>query len=356
MARESGLDRATIFQLRALAEAVKFGDYGRAASEMGIPDKHRLIKAVERLNQNLGIDIGPDLTQRVGDEPVVSTDVRDTVDAFLTAHDDLAKAIDLRTGRPVLIRSLAFPVMITNFMAAAVSRFESRPDVQAEIRFSEMDVRFRLNGTAGVLSPLASRHVDVAVGPSPDPADSDRVVATLNKRQVRRVPLYSWRLVAAVHENHSLLENPIELPDGSHGIEIDRLRNFSLLTSPRGHHSRDLLALFQPIDQTYDIQLETPETEARVALGRATDRVPLIASDAPAEYESHWLPVAGWDKNEGYIPIGGEHSVYWRTDITNENIKGFLCTFVRDIYEAAKPLRQRPGGGLNGSIDVFDSI
>jgi DNA-binding transcriptional LysR family regulator len=348
MARESGLDRATIFQLRSLAEAVKFGDYGRAASEMGIPDKHRLIKAVERLNQNLGIELGPDLSQRVGDEPVVPEDVRKTVDEFLAAYDELAKAIDLRTGRAVLIRALAFPVMITNFMADAVSRFENRADVQAEIRFTEMDVRYRLNGTAGVLSHLASRHVDVAVGPSPDAVDSERVAATLKKRQISQTALYRWRLTAAVHKHHPVLDDPIKLPDGTFGIDVARLRSYPLLTSPRGHHSRDLLALFQPLDQIYDIELETPETEARVALGRTTDRVPLIASDAPATYEAHWLPVVAWDKTDGYVTIGGEHSVYWRTDITNRIIKGFLCAFVQDVYDSADLLRARPGGALNG--------
>jgi len=70
MARESRLDRATIFQLHALAAAARHGDYGVAAREMGVPDKHRLVKAVDRLGKNLGLSFH--ITGRVGDEPVVS--------------------------------------------------------------------------------------------------------------------------------------------------------------------------------------------------------------------------------------------------------------------------------------------
>ena len=50
MSEDSGIDKSTVFQLKAFAETVRAGGYSEGAAAMGIADKYRIIRALERLD------------------------------------------------------------------------------------------------------------------------------------------------------------------------------------------------------------------------------------------------------------------------------------------------------------------
>ena len=140
--------------------------------------------------------------------------------------------------------------------------------------------------------------------------------------------------------------DPNVSPNEAPRIDVGALREFKLLTSPKGHLSRELLTSQETFEGEFDIELETGDTEARIALGRESERVPIVPSDAPIHFEERWLVVVSENPNEGMGILGGEHSVYWRDDIENPDVRTLLTMFLDDVDRAAEPIRGRPGGAI----------
>lgn len=334
---EPDIARATLFQLQALTNALRHGSFAAAASELGLRDKHRLIKAVERLAENLQLE---GLSKRIGDEPVPSIALRELevpADHVLSALQEFQRAAEALGSRTVVVRCLTYPSMVTIFLARAVGRFEATrsDDVRRWVRFVELESRNRREGGAAMLGALRSRLVDVTVGPTRRSA-SDNAVG-------QRV-LYSWRLVAPIGASHPAREHLITV-GGRQALPIDQIARFPLLLSPTGHESRDLLVDHEPVGG-YRVELETSNSQARAALGLGTDRVPIIASDSltEREFDPTWPAiVVPAETGRAYTYVGSSHSIYWRKDLPS-SVQPHIDDFVDVAVDAAVALRQRPGG------------
>lgn len=330
--------KATIFQIEALASALEHRNFSGAALAMGFRDKHRLIKAIERLAENLGLQ---GLAGCIEDEPVLPLQLHGLQDAASRVRASLAdferEATALR-NRVILIRCLAYPSMVSIFLAQAVRRLEqndSPGSAANQVRFVHMESRNRADRGSAVMSSLHSRAVDVAVGPL-----QSNVAPKVSVEQ-----LYAWKLVAAIHRDHPLWHERFHLAGEPH-IDIEAVAQYPLLVSPRSHQTRDLLEEHHPAKSAFNFELESSNTEARVALGRFGSRVPLVASDAQEDplYDREW-PMVSIKQGRSWRTLGGTHALYWRTDLS-ETVSESVELFVRLTHDAASVLRERPGGRL----------
>jgi DNA-binding transcriptional LysR family regulator len=327
--------RITLFQLQVLASVIRYGDFARAAAELGVADKHRLIKAVERLSENLGAG---DLHRRIGDQPVGLRSLGAEADELLGAIRRFELGAAELGGRPVQVRCTAYPMAITAFVASAVQRFEDQhhlaPVGRVAVSFTDLDEDNRREGGAGMLRSLNAGTSDVAVAPQPD--------RELESERIAHRPLYSWRLLAAVHPDHPLRHHvKPHRGDGTPTLSTAHLVDFPLLTSPIGHRSRDLLNLFEPLESGFTIELETRDTSARVSLGRRGRRVPIVAGDGVAseDYDNSWPALVD---PEGNL-LAHVQEVFWRTDLPTE-VQARVVEFVDLVHQEAAVMRQRVGG------------
>ncbi len=335
------LYRSTIFQLRAVVSAVRQRDFGLAASKLGIRDKHRLIRAVERLAENLGVT---DLVSRLESDPDEYERLADAADEVLKALDDFESAAADYGSRQHSVRCQAYPSMVRIFLADAAHEFEqatarTHPNSpSALIHFIELESSNRRRGGSGALRQLASGLADIAIAPT----------ALTELEETNSRWLYSWRIVAAVHPLHPLRDQAVELEDGTAGVMIDDTCKFPVLVSPLTHRSRTMLDFHQPAEG-FDVELETSNTEARVALGSAGDRVPLVASDAipDHEFDPSWPAVLV--RNEDSItPLAHSHRIWWRANASKSQ-QNYIEQFVEFADTAAGRLRDRPGGAMESS-------
>jgi DNA-binding transcriptional LysR family regulator len=332
--------RTTLFQLKALVSAITHGNYADAADHLGVRDKHQLIKAVERLSENLDIAA---IANRIGDDLVVPSELHDlelSASQVLGAIDEFQRTIATLKFRTIVVRCLTYPSMVTLFLADAIANFERGvPEqlVSREVRFVNLESTNRRQAGAAMLRPLMSREVDVAIAPT---RALPRDATTIGTRV-----LYRWEIVAAIHKAHPLLTR-LKTVDGRECVDIADVARFPLLLSPTGHRSRDLLAEHEPVSG-FNIELESLNSRARAALGRSGIRVPLIASDAltDGEFESHWPALVARAVDETHTFLSDTHSIYWRTDLPGE-VSAAVLDFVNDADRAATLLRDRRGGSL----------
>lgn len=331
MPRGQDASRTTLFQLEALAQAVHQRNVAKAAESMGIADKHRLIKAIDRLGDNVGLS----LSQRIGDETVGLDRLAEAADKILIAWREFQEAADVLGTRPVLIRCQALPSMVYIFLSAAVAAFEDRhrPDDTSEslasVRFFELESGHRDNLGASLLPALERRLVDLCIAPT----------AYRNDTDVPSTFLYSWRVVAAITSEHPLRERCYRR-DGQWYVDLDAVAEFPVLVSPRGHWTRRMLEERPPLGG-FTIDLESTNSMARVALGSAGWRVPLIASDGVPDhmFDRTWPAVVRSDGK----PLTESFDVFWRNDLSGA-VQERLDEFVEDVRVAAEVLRSRPGG------------
>ena len=331
MADTGGTPRTTLFQLEALASAVRHRSYAAAAAEMGIADKHRLIRAVERLAEHVGLDVA---ANRVDDEPFGLEPLVDSAQQILAAVHEFERAAALLNEQPVLLRCIALPSMVYIFLARAVAEYEAamasdptEPDVS--IRFVELDSRYRKGGGSHMLEQLVAGVADLAIVPttSGDPGPN------LEKRH-----LYDWRLVAAVPPSHPVLSKKTTA-NGESALPVEALVGYPLLVSPAGHRSHEMLFEHEP-PQGLTIELATTNSMARAALGGSGTRVPIVASDAipQADFRNDWPAITVGGR---YLTSG--HDLYWRKDLP-ELVQAALDAFALWTFDAAEILRRRPGG------------
>lgn len=302
--------RTTLFQLEALAATLTHGSFSAAALEMRVRDKHRLIKAVERLADNLQIE---GLSTRVGDEPIVPSSLQSlglSAGHVLGAIEEFERAAEMMRSRTVVIRCLAYPSMVTIFLADAIAKLEggrTDKDVFSEVRFVDLESEYRGEAGAKMFRPFITRLVDVAFAPTRTlPKETGDHASAL---------AYRWEIVAAIHADHPLRDKVFSFKSRD-AVHVNDVAGFPLLVSPAGHRSRDLLDANEPA-RGYDVQLETRNSQARAALGRAGTRVPLIASDAliDSEFDASWPVVVAGVRRRDFHTLGDSHSVYWRTDL-----------------------------------------
>jgi DNA-binding transcriptional LysR family regulator len=283
---------ATFWQLQAFLTACQSESWSEAEARLGV-DKYRIVKAVDRLSDKLGVEkLVVDLKGR----PHVSNHagrLAKQAEEILDAYRILQRKAGSRSGRDFWIRCDAYWAHMKHFLSKAIGDFEeANSDVQIELRpgFGAQ----RNIGGVGLVADLLARSVDFVVAPyhgNPDRGIESRF-------------LYRWALVAAVHDRHPLLHRV----DTQGRLKVSELAGYHILTSPPGHRTRALLELHQSVTTRFSIEAAGPEPSALVALGEWSERVPVIASDSVVEWGPHWPILISADERA----LGGEYYAYWR--------------------------------------------
>lgn len=327
--RVPSVDRVTIQQLRTLAEVIERGSFSSAAASLGLHDTHQALRTINRLAENLGIS---SLAPRDGDELHLHPDLRQldhiAVDA-LALISRLEAATARLADHTILLRCLTYPSLVVQLVAHAIAEFEARSSggFSRQVRLPDLESRNRRVAGSSIMRPLMSGAVDVVIGPTkPIPTESP----------VKTRELFRWNVVAAVGEGHPLRAR------GGPTVEVADVARYPVLISPRGHQTRSLLDAAAPTSG-FRVELESSNSEARVALGRCGLRVPLVANDAIAgpAFDRDWPIVTS-----NGLPLSGTHCVAWRIDLPIEEQQA-LAEFVELVWVSAASLRKRPGGSLS---------
>lgn len=352
--RESAF--ATFWQLQVLDVVARSNSWGSAQSELGL-DKHQILRLIERLAKKLGIERG--LLVELAGRPHVPIQYEGLVDE---ARDVLFRyqAIEEKASldrRIFLIRIDGYWSHIEQFWGETLGQFESaHEDIKVEL--APWFGRRRDGAGTGLLVELEERKVDVVIAPW-DPAlapidgvtesDARDRLAVLwnpldeeearNARPLRYLPAYRWALAAALRDGHPLTE---DIEDGQLDISVLASRELShrIVAAPPGHASRVLLEQQQTPSRRFAVSTTSPEPAALVALGSASDRVPIIPTDSEVEWNSKWpvLTTRGYTGREEPRVLGGAFAVYWREHAQPSGLIEPLRKFAVHVATAASRL------------------
>lgn len=342
---------ATLWQLEVLANCVKAsrhgGTFSNVASDMGVT-RQQVVGALDRLQAFFEHRLIEELEDRL-----VVVAPEQAVGHLLAALDEYAQFARDAGGASTQwwIRVDGYWAHLTLFLADAIARLErTHPSVRVEL--SAGFGAARAQGGAGLVGRVAKREVDLAIAPVPRlHRELPTGVATL--------PSHRVVLFAAVREDHPILSGAerTSTERATNTLSVARLRDegVSLLLSPKGHFSRDLLDLYQTSTSRFKVEATGPEPSALVALGAQSDRVPVIASDSVLSREtadgssesvpSHWPALV----NEKGELLARDYAVYYRTHIPRdrrgpagvnvnsvpEKLAGWLDELARDAVNAA---------------------
>jgi DNA-binding transcriptional LysR family regulator len=354
---ETKNERATLFQIRALAESLRRGDYAEAAKAMRIPDKHRVIRAAERAIENLGIE---DAFGRVSDQPVAASAILKSADQLLDAFDSFLQTCRSVSGRPVVVRVLANPLMVAQFLGDAAAEIHAGTESATRIVILDAQEGLRRVKTSHVIAPLVAGHADIVIGPAPTfRTEASRFPAALRASGVSSRKLYDWKLTAAVASDHPLRSIAFRNDEGELVVDIQSLKGYGLALSPSGHFTRELVEHELGWDDSWSVEYESSSVPARVAFGRDVNVVPVIASDGALDYDTEcWLSLVKRGRptdsdsrgdrrlepeSERPIPMGGSQYAYFRSAMPGA-IAAHVKQAVDAIVASAEHLRQRPGG------------
>jgi DNA-binding transcriptional LysR family regulator len=334
---------ATLWQMKVLEVVARSRTWVEAESELGL-NKYVVDRIIKRLAEKLGTD-RPLLVEQDGRPKVPNEfislvdDVRDLLEKY--------RHIERKAHRAgVILRVDSFPSHVEHFLGRLLGQFEgSHPDLQIE--FAPGFGWRRDVGGAGLVADLEMGKVDLVVAPSDEPDDvaSDPFGEVSSPQGLRSLHAYRWALVAAVRQKHPLLEQV----DGRNRLDVRMLAwnsdrgEYSLVTSRKGHLSREALDRYQTARRQFRVETTSDEPASLIALGSSSDRVPLIASDSFVEWRPHWPVVTSpAEKRDGTVrDLGGEYRVYWRETNQPGALVPFLREFAREGAEASSKLSGR---------------
>ena len=188
--------RTTLFQLAALTSALTHGGFAAAASELGVKDKHRLIKAVSRLADNLQLE---GLTNRIGDDlvfPMGLSELEPSASRVLAAISDFERTAESLRTKTVLVRCATYPSMVTTFLADAAAIFEDTGiDSKPHLQLVNLDSAHRRESGASLIRALFAKAADVAIGPTS--------TMNLEASEIFGKIAYRWQVVAAIQQESS---------------------------------------------------------------------------------------------------------------------------------------------------------
>jgi len=158
-------------------------------------------------------------------------------------------------------------------------------------------------------------------------------------RPLRYLPAYRWALAAAIREGHPLAG---EVEGGQLDVSVLASSELShrIVAAPPGHASRVLLEQQQTPSRRFAVSTTSPEPAALVALGSASDRVPIIPTDSEVEWHSKWpvLTSRGFTGREEPKVLGGAFAVYWREHAQPSGLIEPLRKFAEQVAIAASHL------------------
>lgn len=366
--RESSF--ATFWQLSVLEVVARSDSWTSAESELGL-DKHQIQRLVTRLAAKLKIDRG--LLVELEGRPHVPMEYDGLVDE---ARDVLFKykAIEEKASldrRIFLIRIDGYWSHIEQFLGEALGRFETAHE-EIKVELAPWFGRRRDGGGTGLLVELNERKVDLVIAPW-DPAlapihnDPDRDAAdglavlwnpmdeadAKETRPLRFLPAYRWALAAALRDRHPLYK---DVEDGQLDVEVLARRDPShrIVAAPPGHASRILLEQQQTPSRRFAVATTSPEPAALVALGSASDRVPIIPTDSEVDWRPKWpvLVTRGFTGPDEPKVLAGTFAIYWREHAQPSGMIEPLRRFAEKVAVAAS--RLDPGAEGWGACQILE--
>lgn len=305
---------ATIWQLKVLVESAvcaqregRPSNFSVVASALGV-SRQQVVGAIERLSAIAGCELVVEEADRlyVANEKLVNR-ARSIIEDYRQFERDFEE------GRGLWwLRLDGYWAHLTLFMADAIRAFEDRHD-RVRVELSGDFGTARLHGGAGLVAKLERGEADLVTAPH---------IGRSIREDIDERPSHRVLLVAALHEQDGRLCDRSTLEQSTNTIEVTRLLddNWSLLLSPKGHFSRDLLDLHQGPGRRFRVEVEGPEPDALVALAGSRDRVAIVASDSvlgPSDHGGlprHWPALA----HEGNV-LGRDYSVFVRRHIGRQH-------------------------------------
>lgn len=311
----------TLWQLEVLVEAAALAENDTSpdgpaptltdvAASLGV-SRQQVVGAIERLEEALVGDRDKDETVRIVEERdegiyVARPDLVSRARTILEEFTAFRRVVEEGPGRWWLTVD-GYWAHLSVFLADAILDLEAtHPEVKVELaaQFGQA----RSLGGSGLVGRLQRAETDLVVAPT-----LGDEIPGIEQDWSHRV-----LLMAAVGPDHPIRELSTDrrLPVRSLAVE-----GFTVLTSPKGHFSRDLIDLYQGPSRQFTAEVVGPEPMALAALGARGQRVPIIASDSalhplqPVDEASaksvpdSWLYLVD-DENK---LLGRNYSVYHRT-------------------------------------------
>lgn len=324
---EDEATKGTYRQLEVFAAADHADSWPDLEHELGL-DKHAIIQTIKRLGEKLNLT---NLALDENDRPTIPPRFHGLVEEAeaILHHYRVLEEKAVGSGRAYWLRCDAYWSHLTHFMAHAIGDLEQGfPHVHVEL--APNFGRHRDRGGAGLLRDLRQGRFDFVVAPDDGP-----------RPDVAAMDLYSWVIVAAVREGHPLLAERNEEEVRLNVLRAERLNRYPIATSPSGHMTRSTIDKMQSRALRFHVDTTSPEPAALVALGRAGNRIPLIASDSVVEkWEPHWPAIV----LDGNHLLTGRYYAYFKSDEGPEAVRDAKLVFAQKLYEHSDELRARTRG------------
>lgn len=330
-----------MWQLEVLQEAFqqseRRSDPGPSLSDVASAlgaTRQQVVGALERLEEALAPN-DPLRTRLVEERSdglyITNRPLAERARVILTELEEFKREAQTGSGR-WWITCDGYWAHLALFLADAILELEeNHKNIHVELaaQFGES----RAQGGSGLAGRVRKGEVDIAVAPSP--------IEPVSIPGIERLPTHRVLLLAAVGPDH-----PLQDKSENRRLEVRHLADprVSLLTSPKGHFSRDLIDLYQTPQSRFRTEIVGVEPLALAALGVAGSRTPIVASDsALALYESplpaNWLYLV----NPAGELLGREYSVYHRTFVAKSqrtSVYGDTRFVPKEVDEGLRELAQ----------------
>lgn len=326
--RESS--RATLWQLELFATVADTGSWERTAERLEI-DKFQGMKAIDRLADKMGV---AELASSHGDRVEVTDTGRTLAHharTILETYKRMETLARQAVDSPVrLIHVSAFPAHVAHFLARAFGTIEAS---HSEVRFEldELHTEFRRRGGQSLANRIRDRSSDFVVGPRMDDLGAD----------VGSRTLYRWHLVAAVREDHPVLQQATASAEGDTMLDVQALRGYDLALAPHGHVSRSQIERCLPAE-AIKVPFTSEDPDVLVSLGEHSNRIPVVPTDSRVTYQPYWPRLATLDG-----PISGLCEMYWHEKTDDAAWTAIQRDFREAVFAAAESLRRMPAGDVS---------
>lgn len=350
---EDSTPQVTLRQLQTLVVLADAGSIARAVEVLDAGSSQQVTKSVDRLGKALGVTEGLYVEGRDGSVTITSEWVLKKARTIVNEHRDLlARA---KNTREFWIRIDGFFSHLATFIPPAIAAFETdHPNVRVDVVLNFGSARSTAG--SGMLQSLSHGNAELLIFPVLPGQRQSRPPGLPEPQH-----LYDAVLVAAVEADHRSItaireayrnrDDPGELDAFEERVDRRVLSAADLATtrivcSPVRHITNTLLMDLETSNRRFDVDVTSPDPLALVALGKHTERVPIIASDSAVNWpavrrtnQPKWFAIVN-DDNE---PVRWSYFVCWQTDAERvpQPLLGPIAKFKDNLVDEAAMLAER---------------
>lgn len=345
----------TMWQLEVLLEAFQQSERGAdpaptlsdVASSLGAT-RQQVVGALDRLEEALAT--GDEVRARLVEERsdglyIAHRSLAERARSILNELEEFKREAQTGSGR-WWITCDGYWAHLALFLADAILDLEARHEnvhVELAAQFGES----RSQGGSGLAGRVRRGEVDIAIAPSP--------IEPVPIPGVERQSTHRVLLLAAIGPDH-----PLQHRAQGGRLDVRELADpeITLLTSPKGHFSRDLIDLYQTPQAKFRTEIVGVEPLALAALGVAGSRTPVVASDSALSLNDLPLPTSWlYLVDPAGRLLGREYSVYHRTFVEKSersSVYGDTRFVPREVDECLRELAQMVVDRASASLGARD--